>query len=188
MPGGIRVIRGHRFSKLCGVRTKILFVNRSRSVDNESHHTRRAVLNRVSDEGESCAHLPIDDVFLRSARCMSSLASEDPEHIPIERDMLANLVRREILARVSDERVYRAVGLIAGTLPVQTIMPAFVAYQLLRILFGQICRRTRKILFLCFDQVATRIHGGEFLLTYAPEYALVFASRGVEIPRAVIVH
>src|SRR6266478_9093058 len=122
MPGGIRVIRGHRFSKLCGVRTKILFVNRSRYVDNESHHTRGAIFGRIRHKGESRAHFPIDDVVLGPARCMSSLASKDPEHIPIERDMLANLVR-EILARVSDERVYRAVGLIAGTLPVQAIMP-----------------------------------------------------------------
>src|SRR6059036_390018 len=58
MPGGIRVIRGHRFSKLCGVRTKILFVKRSRSVDNESHHTRRAVLNRVSDEANPALIFP----------------------------------------------------------------------------------------------------------------------------------
>src|SRR6266568_1739026 len=99
VPGGIRVIGGHRLCKLCCVGTKVLFVNRSRFVDNKSHHTRGAVLDRVGDEGESCAHLPIDDIVLGAARRMSPLASEDPKHIPIERNMLANLVGWENLAR-----------------------------------------------------------------------------------------
>src|SRR5437870_10866350 len=63
---------------------------------------------------------------------MLSLAGEDPEHIPIERNMLANLVSWEILACISDERVDRALELIAGTVPIQTIVPAFIADQFLR--------------------------------------------------------
>src|SRR5712664_3086961 len=39
VPGGIRVIDGHRFCKLCRVGTKILFVNRSRRVDYECHRS-----------------------------------------------------------------------------------------------------------------------------------------------------
>src|SRR5258708_34141575 len=93
VPGGIRVIGGHRLRKLCYVGTEILFVNGSGFVDNKSHHSRGAVLHRVSGEGESCAHLPVDDIVLGSARCVSSLAGEDPEKIAIEGNMLANLVR-----------------------------------------------------------------------------------------------
>ena len=48
-------------------------------------------------------------------------------------------------------------------------------------------RRTRKILFLCFDELAARIHGGKFILAHAPEYDLVLACGRIEIPRAVIV-
>src|SRR6266705_5657587 len=136
VPGGIRVIGGHRLCKVCCVGTKVLFVNGSGLVDNKSHHTRGAVLDRVGNEGESCAHLPIDDIVLGAARRMSSLASEDPEHIPIERNMLANLVRWEILARVSDERVDRTVELIVSTVPVQTIVLAFFADQFLSELAG----------------------------------------------------
>src|SRR5216684_5240126 len=99
VPGGIRVIGGHRLCKLCCIGTEVLLVNGSGFVGNESHHTRRTVLHRVGDEGKSRGHLPIDDIVLGSARCMLSLASEDPEHIPIERNVLANLVRWEILAR-----------------------------------------------------------------------------------------
>src|SRR5437899_4263854 len=119
VPGGIRVIGSHRLCKLCCVGTEVRFVNGSGLVDNKSHHTRRAVLHRVSNEGESCAHLAIDDVVLCSAWRMSSLAREEPEHIPIVRNMLANLVRWEILACVSDERVDRAIELIVSTVPVQ---------------------------------------------------------------------
>src|SRR6266849_4635277 len=71
VPGGIRVIGGHCLCKLCCVWTKVLFVNGPRFVHNKSYHTRGAVLHRVGDEGESCAHLPIDDIVLGSARCMS---------------------------------------------------------------------------------------------------------------------
>src|ERR1700751_4419335 len=40
MPGGIRVIGGHRQSELCCVGTEILFVNSAGCVDNKGHHTR----------------------------------------------------------------------------------------------------------------------------------------------------
>ncbi len=62
---------------------------------------------------------------------MPSLVSEDPEHIPVERNMLANLGGWEILACISDERVDRAIELIVSTVPVQTIVPAFIADQFL---------------------------------------------------------
>src|SRR5229473_7942672 len=91
VPGGIRVIGGHRLCKLCCVGAEILFVNGARFIDNKSHHTRGAVLDRIGDEGESRAHLPIDDIILSSARCMLALASEYPEHVPIVWNMLANL-------------------------------------------------------------------------------------------------
>src|SRR5260370_32744286 len=153
VPGGIRVICGHRLWKLCCFGTKVLFVDGSGFADNESHHARGVVVHRISDEGESCAHLAIDDVVLGSPRCMSSLAREDPEHIPIERHMLANLVRWEILPRVSDEGVDRAVELIASTMPIQTIVSTFVANQFLSELAVQFPWRARQILFFRGQQI-----------------------------------
>src|SRR5229473_7156575 len=188
VPGGIRVIGGHRLCKLCCFGTKVLFVNGSGFADNESHHPRGAVVHRISDEGESCAHLAIDDVVLGSPRRMSSLAREDPEHIPIERHMLANLVRWEILPRVSDERVDRAVELIASTMPIQTIVSTFVANQFLSELAVEFTWRARKILFLRVDQIAAGVHGGKFISADAPENDLVFARDRVEIPRIVVFH
>src|SRR5712692_11231254 len=160
----------------------MLFVVGPRSVDNEGHDTRSAVLRRISDERESCAHLAIDNIVLGSARCMWSLASKDPEHIPIERNMLANLVRWKILARVSDERVDRAIELIAGTVPIETIVLAVIADQFLGELIGKVTLRACKILFLRRDQIAARIHGSNFISTNAPEYELVFACFRIEIP------
>src|SRR6266852_6282607 len=93
VPGGIRVIDGHLLCKLCCVGTQVLFVNGARFVDNKSHHTRGAVLDRIGDEGKSRSHLLIDDIVFGSARCMLPSACEDAEHIPIERNVLANLVR-----------------------------------------------------------------------------------------------
>src|SRR6266404_53237 len=187
MPGGIRVIRGHRLSKLYGVRTKILFVNRSRSVDNESHHTRGVIFGRIRHKAESCAHFPIDDIVLGSARCMRPLPGEDPEKITVERNLFANFVLGAFAGCICDERVDRAVGFIVGTVPVQAIMPALIADEPLRKLLWDVMRRTREILFLCFNELAARIHGGKFILAHAPEYDLVLACGRIEIPRAVVV-
>src|ERR1700737_1671799 len=187
VPGGIRVIGSHRLCKFCGVWTEVLFINGPGLVDNKSHHTRGAVLDGIGDEGEACAHLPIDDIFPGSARCMSSLASEDAEHISVERNMLANLICWEILPRVSDERVDRAVKLVVGPLPVQTVVPAFVADQLLRILFRDASWRTGEVLLLRFDQSVQRICGRDLVFAYAAEENLVFPIKRGEIPGTVIV-
>src|SRR5690349_5495794 len=160
MPRGIWIVRGHRLRKLGRVETKILFVDSSGCVDNERHDTRGAVLNGVGDEGKSRAHLSIDDIVFCSALRMWSLASEDPKHISIERNMLADLICREALARVSDKRVDRAIELIARTMPVQTVVLALIADQSLSKLLGEIPRRAREILVLRFDQFAARTYGG----------------------------
>src|SRR5260370_10721035 len=91
-----------------------------------------------------------------------------------------------MLARVSDERVDRAIELIASTVPIQTIVSAFIADQFLGELLGDVTWRARKILFLRRDQIAARIHGSNFISTDAPEYDLVFACGRVEITRTVV--
>src|SRR5260370_380068 len=119
---------------------------------------------------------------------MVCLAREDLEVVAIEGNMLDNLVGWEILACVRNERVDRAIELIVGTMPVQTIVSAFIADQFLCELLRKGARRACKILFLRTDQFAARIHGGKFISTYAAEYDLVFPGVGVEIPRTVVVH
>src|SRR5580704_10390396 len=91
MPGGIRIISGHCLCSLCCVGTQILLVDGSRFIDNERHHTRRAVLGGIGDERESPGHHAVDEIALRSAQCMKSLPREDPEKIAIERHWIANL-------------------------------------------------------------------------------------------------
>src|SRR5260370_16148630 len=127
VPGRIRVIGGHLLCKLCRVRTKILFVNDSGFVDNKSHYTGGAVVHRVSNEGESSVHLAIDDIVFGSARCMWSLACEDPAHISIERNMLAHLVSWDILAPAHHELMHLAITLILHTLPSPTDVAAVIA-------------------------------------------------------------
>jgi len=128
---------GHRRSspdKLGCVRAEVLFVDDARLVDNESHHTRGAVLRWISDESKSCGHLSADHIILGSARCMRSLAREDPEKIAIERNVSSNLAFWEILAGVSDQRIDWAFELIFRPLPIQAVIPAtsltnFFAYS-----------------------------------------------------------
>src|SRR5258707_3210758 len=98
VPGGIGVISGHGLCNFGGVGSEVLFVNSSGLVDNESHHARGAVLRRIGHEGESPCHLPVDDIVLRSARGMRSLASEDAGKIATEWDQ-AGTRRRGVCLR-----------------------------------------------------------------------------------------
>src|SRR5260370_11720547 len=185
-PRRLRFIGSHRLRKLCRVRTKILLVNASGLVDNKSHHTGGAVVDRIGDKGKSRCHLPIDEIVLGSARRMWSLAGEDPKHIPIERNMLANVVGWKILASVSDERIDRAIELIASSVPVQTIVAAFIADQFLCELLWLVNWRAREILLLGFNQFAARIHCGNFIPPDAEENVLVFHCVVVELHQASI--
>src|SRR5260370_20419765 len=114
VPARIRIIDGHRLGKLCCVGPKVLFENGSGFVDNKSHHTRGAVLHRVSDESESSAHRAIDDVVLCAARRMWSLAREYPKHIPIERHILPTSLRAAFSACLSCQWLDWSIELIVG--------------------------------------------------------------------------
>jgi len=120
---------------------------------------------------------------------MWSLAGEDSETYTHLGNMLASLgPSSEILASVCDERIDGAIELIACAMPVQTIVPAFIADQFLGELLGLVNWRARKILFLRLDQFAARIHGRKFILPMRRNTILVFPRVRVEIPRAVVVH
>src|SRR3984893_4817591 len=169
VPSGILIICGHRFSKLCCVGTEILFIDDARFVDNESHHARGTVLRRICDEGESCGHLSVDDIVLGSARDMRPLARENSEKIAIERIMRANLVRWAILARVSDQGVDRAIELIAGFLPIQTVVFSLIADQFLCVLLGVAVGGPEVVLLLGIHQITAGSNRSLFILAYAAE-------------------
>src|SRR4029077_11755845 len=119
---------------------------------------------------------------------MSSLASDDAKQIAIEWVLIDALVVWTFSIRISDERVDGAVELVGSIMPVQAIVPALIADQFLRELFREVSQRAGKISLLRFDQLAARIHGGNFILANAAEKDLVFARGGVEIPGTVAVH
>src|SRR5712692_5373743 len=169
VPSRIRVIGGHRSSNLYCVGTEIFFVDDARFVDNESHHARGTVLRRICDEGESCGHLSVDDIVLGSARCIRPLAREYSEKIPIERNMRANLVLWEILARVSDERVNRTIELIARFLPIQTVVFSLIADKFLCVLLGEAVRGPEVVLFLGIHQISAGLNRGQLILANAAE-------------------
>jgi hypothetical protein len=88
---------------------------------------------------------------------MRPLGREDAGKIAIERDLIATFSPWALSVGLDDERLNRAINLIVSTLPVQTIVSAFTADQLLGKLFGDFTRRVSNILLLCFDQVVAGI-------------------------------
>src|SRR5258708_37180183 len=119
---------------------------------------------------------------------MRALARENPEKITVKRKWIASLILRVFLVRIRDERVDGAIELVVSTVPIQAIVPSFIADQFLRKLLGKLTRREGEILPLRFDQLAARFHGGKFISPYPPEEDLVFSCCCVEKPRTVIVY
>src|SRR5258708_5686290 len=87
---------------------------------------------------------------------MRALARENPEKITIKRKWIASSILRVFLVRIRDKRVDGAIELVVSTIPIQTIVPAFIADQFLRKLLGKLTRRAGEILPLRFDQLAAR--------------------------------
>ena len=127
------------------------------------------VLGWVGNESESCGHLPVDEVALGSARGVWSLAREDPEKIAIERNVRSNFIRWAILSCVSDQRVDRAIELIARFLPLQTIMLSPIADQFLCVFLGEAVRGPGEVLFLGIHQIAAGLNRSQFILANAAE-------------------
>src|SRR6266436_4056016 len=119
---------------------------------------------------------------------MGPLTCENSEKITVKRKWIASLTLCVFLVGIRDERVDGAIKLVISTVPVQAIVPAFIADQFLRKLLGKLTRRAGEILPLRFDQLAARFHGGNFISPYAPEQDLVFSCGCVEKPRTVIVY
>lgn len=73
---------GHRFGRDY---TQVLLKQHSILVDDESHHSRIAVLGRVSYEGESTHHFSIDHVVLRPSGGMLALPFQHLKIIAVKR-------------------------------------------------------------------------------------------------------
>src|SRR5262245_6751952 len=127
----VRIERGHARTDPLGPRTEILFVDVTVIVDDEGHDAGVAILGGKGDEAEAANHVAAHDVVHRAAGRVRTLAGQDPEVVAVIR--LAGADAIATLGRGGDRFAERAVRLAARGRPVQAILLARRADDLLRI-------------------------------------------------------
>src|SRR5271169_5561260 len=130
-PRIVRIDLCHRLDQVSRLRPEVLLVYRSVEVHNKRHHSGIAVLRGISDERESSCHFPVDDVALGAARSSRSLRCEQAEKIPMK---WVCFLAVALGSSVLEHRTDRTLRLAFGRLPIQTILLAFIADELLCVL------------------------------------------------------
>src|ERR1700683_4012238 len=73
LPCRIRIVCRHIGSYLLGIGSQVLLIDLTVLIDNESHHSRVEIANRIGNQCESSGHLAIDDIASGTARGTGSL-------------------------------------------------------------------------------------------------------------------
>src|SRR5271157_6372273 len=125
----------HRFRQLSGVLAEVLLVHNSVLVDDEGREAGIAILLRIGDEGEASGHLSVHDVIFRAAFGIRTLLAEDAIEVAVKWLLLAGLWGESFGGGSKGcQRPKRALRLSLWRLPIQSVLLAFVADELLRVL------------------------------------------------------
>ena len=73
LPRRIRIVCHHLAGYLLGIGTQVLLIDLTVLIDDEGHHSRVAIANRIGNQRESSGHLAIDDIVSGAARRIGSL-------------------------------------------------------------------------------------------------------------------
>src|ERR1700683_4892822 len=133
LPGLVRIVLSHFTGQRGCVGAKVLLDDDTVLVDHECHHSRSAILGGISQECEALGHLATDQVVLCSARSIPALRCQYFVVVPVKRDRISAsvlLVARRSCAR--DQRSDRARGLSFSGFPIQPVLFAGIAQDLLR--------------------------------------------------------
>ena len=179
-PIGICVERGHRFGYVSGMGTEILLVDDALAVNQEGHHARVSVDSRVSQETKATSHGSVNDVVLGATGRFGALAGECAEEVSMECGLF---VLVSFAVGKSDERTDGTFWLALGGLPVQSVLFAGIADELLGVLVD---RRTivqsGEVIDLGVSQNAANPDGGVFVAPYPAVQNLFQPGLGVELP------
>src|SRR5581483_8818035 len=135
IPALVRVELGHRFCCFRSILAQVLLVQSSVLIGNESCDPGIAVLFRIGHKGEASRHLSVRYVIFRSAFCIGALFGQDAVEVAVKWLLLAGLgIKSFGGGRIGCQRTERALRLSLRRLPVQSVLLAFAAYKLLRVL------------------------------------------------------
>jgi hypothetical protein len=137
-PGLIGIESGHRLCHIAGIFPKVFFEDHSVLVDDERLNTRLAILRRVRNIGESTGHLSIDDIVFGAALGIGTLIVQLPEIITIERLGIVRLDRDFLVGCERDVWTEWAARSALRRLPVQSVLLAGIANELLRVLLNAV--------------------------------------------------
>src|SRR5271157_6314768 len=172
----------HRFRHLSGVLAEVFLVHNSVLVDDEGRDAGIAILLRIGDEGKASGHLSVDDVIFRAAFGIRTLLGEDAIEVAVKWLLLAGLRCESFgCGSIRGQRPKRALRLSLWRLPIQSVLLAFVADELLRVLLYAVVM-LRKVFGLGAGHRGNYVHRCQFVIADTPGKDLVFSRRGVEVP------
>src|SRR5262249_61195798 len=108
---------------LRGVCGAVVLGKGARLIDHEGHHTRRAIVGRVREEGKATRHLSVDYVVRRATRSVGALAGQHLVVVAVERCRTpAGVMLISFGRRIGYQWADRAFRLAFLDGPVQTVL------------------------------------------------------------------
>src|SRR5664280_3869220 len=167
------------------LRSEVPFIDHSGRIHQEGHDSGVAVLGRIGDECEATRHLAIHDVAFGATLGLSALSRQDPVVVAVERLRSIVFASIALAGGIGYQGANRALGLPLGNLPIKSVLLAFIANELLRVLVDGIAiMRLLKIIVLSIGQDPTHANGCHLILTDTTEEDFLHSGLAVEIPLA----
>src|SRR3954447_4698759 len=133
-PGFVGIVFCHCTRGFIRRLPEILLVHNASLVYEEGHDARITVFSGIGKHRKADCHLAIDEVVLRPTRRIRSLLVQHFGEVAVEWLMLIGLCLESLARGQYHERPERAAGLPFGSRPVQAVLFAVIADELLRVL------------------------------------------------------
>src|SRR5262245_21481905 len=186
LPGLVGVEHFHGAGDGGGVRAQVLLVDDALVIDDEGHHAGHAVLRGERDEREAPDHTAVSSIVVRAVARAWALAGEDAIEIAVVRHRRVTSPVA-LTSRPHDQRPERAQRLAGLRRPVQTVVLAGRARELLGVLPEPVgVSILGVVLTLGVDVGQAHLDGLKLVPSDAPVEDLFLARHGVEAPDGTV--
>src|ERR1051326_122983 len=187
LPCLVRIICGYRLSNFLSIGPQILLIDLAVLIDNKGHDSGISVFHGIGDKGESASQFSIHKIVHSAARRVRPLTLEEPIDIAVKWSS-AFFLPVALVESIRDQWAYRTRRFTLSRFPVESIMFAFVAHQLLGVVFRFPVSRQTGVFLLGIDQGVKRIDCVKFVPANPPVQDLPFAGGRSEAPGAIPLH
>ena len=185
----VGIVIGHRRRGAFGEIPEIFLVHDPLLIDDERHDARFTVIGRPGYQAKPADHVAVDDVPVTAAGRMASLAGENLEIVTTVWGRLVRMTAISFAGCRGSERTQRADLAVQFGRPIQPILLARRAGELLRV-FQYLVAVTvsHGILALCVHIGADCFQRGQFILADLARQQFIQPGIGVITPAVVFLH